>query len=225
MVHSDLGIPAFLDRRQQADLPALTDLIDDAARTLANAHSAAEVLDAKEKAGLAYDAAKRAARLSKAKDAHNVVVAAAHRAQARALEIEAGAKRRLADEYDAAQERGEIRQANERTASKPEAVGAGDLGLSHKEIHEAREIRDAEKASPGVVKRALDEAIEQGEEPTKAKIRRAVRNVRGRRRQAARTGPVESQHDRDLRMLVGVWEAACQSARDEFQKLIQQGAI
>jgi hypothetical protein len=33
----------------------------------------------------------------------------AHRAQADALEIEAGAKRRLADEYDAAQERGEVR--------------------------------------------------------------------------------------------------------------------
>ena len=31
-------------------------------------------------------------------------IAAAHRAQADALEIEAGAKRRLADEYDAAQD-------------------------------------------------------------------------------------------------------------------------
>ncbi len=34
----------------------------------------------------------------------------AHRAQADALEIEAMAKRRLADEYDAAQERGEVGQ-------------------------------------------------------------------------------------------------------------------
>lgn len=56
------------------------------------------------------------------------------------------AKRRLADEYDAAQERGEVRSANERTASNAEAVGVADLGLTHKNIHEARIIRDAEKS-------------------------------------------------------------------------------
>jgi hypothetical protein len=33
-----------------------------------------------------------------------------------------------ADEYDAAQERGEVRGANERTASNPEAVGTEDIG-------------------------------------------------------------------------------------------------
>ena len=64
------------------------------------------------------------------------MVAAVHRAQAQALEIEAAAKRRLADEYDAAQERGEVatRQNN------PGSVGhvpkqnmpatASDLGLT-----------------------------------------------------------------------------------------------
>lgn len=54
------------------------------------------------------------------------------------------AKRRLADEYDAAQERGEVvgklRSAEE--LSKPTAA---DVGLSRKDIHEARIIRDAEK--------------------------------------------------------------------------------
>ena len=39
---------------------------------------------------------------------HDTVVAAAHRAQADALEIEAGAKRRLADECDGAQQRGRL---------------------------------------------------------------------------------------------------------------------
>jgi hypothetical protein len=38
----------------------------------------------------------------------SALIAAAHRAQADALEIEAQAKRRLADEYDAAQDRGEV---------------------------------------------------------------------------------------------------------------------
>lgn len=42
-------------------------------------------------------------------------------------------------------ERGEIRGANERTASNPEEVGVSDIdGLTHKDIHEACIIRDAE---------------------------------------------------------------------------------
>lgn len=154
-----------------ASLPAL---IDRAASALSNARSSAEVLEAKEMASFAYDAAKRTARLAKAKNAHDELIGAAHRAQAHALEIEAQAKHRLADEYDAAQERGEVRGSRERTASSPEAVGAADLGLSHKDIHEARIIRDAEKADPGIVRRVLDEKLEAREEPTKAALRQAA---------------------------------------------------
>ena len=62
------------------------------------------------------------------------------------LVIESEAKRRLADEYDAAQGRG----------SK---VGPADIGLSHKQVHEARVIRDAEKADPGIVRRTLNEHL------------------------------------------------------------------
>jgi hypothetical protein len=77
----------------------------------------------------------------------------AHRAQADALEIEAGAKRRLADEYDAAQERGEVRGTSNQhsAASSPEVAGVADIGLTHKDIHEARLIRDAEAAEASVV--------------------------------------------------------------------------
>src|SRR4051812_46029902 len=90
---------------------ALPALIDRAAKALANARGAAEVLEARDMASFAYDAAKKAARLGKAKQAHDDLISAAYRAQADALEIEAGAKRRLADEYDAAQERNEIAKA------------------------------------------------------------------------------------------------------------------
>jgi hypothetical protein len=65
------------------------------------------------------------------------------------LEIEAGAKRRLADEYDAAQARGEVRHdgergkavLNENRFSKPITT---DLGITRKDIHEAGFIRAAE---------------------------------------------------------------------------------
>ena len=86
------------------------------------------------------------------------------------IEIEARAKRRLADEYDAAQARGEVatRQHNPGSVGHvgaddmPPAIAA-DLGLRRDEIHEARQIRDAEAADPGVVRRALDDRLERGE--------------------------------------------------------------
>ena len=142
-----------LERNAFFSLPSL---IDRASTALQNARSSAEVLEARDLASVAYDAAKKAARLHKAKGAHDELIAAAHRAQADALEIEAGAKRRLADEYDAAQERGEIKSVGKPNSSNPEElVGVNDIGLTHKDIHEARLIRDAEVADPGIVRRTL----------------------------------------------------------------------
>jgi len=61
--------------------------------------------------------------------------------------IEAQAKRRLADEYDAAQERGEVAKQGDPRPSRIEGLAtAKQIGLTHKEIHEARIIRDADLA-------------------------------------------------------------------------------
>lgn len=54
---------------------------------------------------------------------------------------------------DAAQERGEVGKEG-RPKTVPDGNGiptAEDLGLSHKEIHEARQLRDAEQAEPGLI--------------------------------------------------------------------------
>lgn len=171
-MNTDLTIPDFLDTSKR-----LTVIVDRAAKTLASATNAAQVLEASEKIDAAYDEIKRQTRLAKAKGAHDEIIAKAHRAQADILELEAQAKRRLADEYDAAQERGEVRGDRERTASSPEAVSASDIGLTHKQVHEAREIRNAEVAQPGIVKATVDAAIAAGEEPTRAKVKQAVRRV------------------------------------------------
>lgn len=163
-------------------LHSLRALVQRAASQLTGAENAAGYLDTIDSASLAYDASKRAARMLKAKGAHDEVVAAVRRSQADALEIEAMASRRLADEYDAAQERGEVaghggaRNFNvQPTDVEPTAA---DIGLTRQRIQEYREIRDAEVAEPGIVRRILDEAIEQGEEPTRTKLREAV-HVRG----------------------------------------------
>ncbi len=46
-----------------------------------------------------------------------------------------------------------------------------------KQVHEARQIRNAEAVAPGVVRRTLDDRLAQDQEPTKAAIREAVSNV------------------------------------------------
>jgi hypothetical protein len=60
--------------------------------------------------------------------------------------IEAGAKRRLADEYDAAQERGEVARNGDnlpRVSKHNSKPTAADIGLTNQQIHEARAVRDA----------------------------------------------------------------------------------
>jgi hypothetical protein len=153
------ALPIKTDDITPVSLPAL---VDRAAQP-AGARTAAEVLEAREMAGFAYDMAKRQARIAKAKQAHDDVIAAAHRSQGHALEIEARAKHRLADEYDAAEPR--TREDNLRRGPDvpKENVGkptAADLGLTRPQIHAARQVRDAEKAEPGIVKRSIEEMLE-----------------------------------------------------------------
>lgn len=231
---ADLDIPSFLDRRKGnsmnalarvSDGMALPALIDRAAQALAGARTSAEILEARDMAGVAYDAAKKAARFATAKGAHDAVVAATNRAQADALEIEAGAKRRLADEYDAAQERGEVARLGDnlpKISNGNSKATLADIGLSPKQIHEARIIRDAEVEEPGIVRRVLDDALDAAEEPTRAKVTRAVKAKSKRKRHAKPefNSAADTQHDRDLRALLGMWESACESAREEFLKQI-----
>jgi len=154
----------------------LPSLIDRAASALMNARTAAEVLEARELAGQAYDQAKRLARLARAKGAHDELLARVHRAQADALEIEAAAKRRLADEYDAAQARGEVvgHGGDRSKVENSDLATTAQLGLTKQDIHESRRLRDAEKADPGVTKRILNERIDAGEEPSKAALRKGI---------------------------------------------------
>lgn len=166
------------------DPNSLQALVSRAAAQLATATTAAQVLDARDAATAIYDAAKRTARIAKAKGAHDELVAKAHRAQADALDIEAGAKRRLADEYDAAQERGEVAKAGDPRPSVREGLATvADIGLKHKEIHDARQVRDAIEANPMVVRQALDDILAKGDEPTRAALKKAiapvVKQVRG----------------------------------------------
>jgi hypothetical protein len=159
------------------DLETLPLLIKQAMAALDGATTAAEVLDARDYAKVAYDAAKSAARFLKAKGAHATILAACHQLQADALTIEALAQSRLANEYEAAQERGEVHKhggQGKRDIPDKNIHPVTDMGLTSKQIHEARTVRNAEKRSPGIVKKTLDAKLEAGEEPTRADVNRAV---------------------------------------------------
>ena len=158
----------------QATLPVL---IERASRTLLDAKSSAEVLEARDMARVAYAVAKTTDRIAKAQKAHDDVVAAVHQAMKEALLVEARAKMRLADEYGGAQERGEVAKKGGNRSKLPDekfAPTAAEVGIDHKDMHEARKLLDAEKASPGKAERVLTEIVERGEAPTKAKFHRAM---------------------------------------------------
>ncbi len=208
-------------------------LVDRAASILANARSSAEILDAREMAGFAYDVAKRTARLQRAKNAHDVLIGAAHRAQANALEIEAQAKHRLADEYDAAQERGEVQRRGgqvPRDVADANIPSASDLGLRRDQIHDARLIRDAETNDPGIVRRTLDDRLARGEEPTRAALRKMVEDaaMRGLRpqRSASRRNPLYVPPTREQaawRHVTGTFRAFAEWASDANLALAHDG--
>ncbi|CUX41139.1 MT-A70 family protein [Agrobacterium genomosp. 5 str. CFBP 6626] len=179
----------------------LSALVSQAANALASAVSAAEILEARDKAGLAYSAAKHAARFAKVKNAHDEVVSRAYRVQADALEIESLAKRRLADEYDAAQERGEVQKhggQGKRDISNRNIPRVVDLGISAKEIFDARQIRDAIENDPGVVRRVLDDLLDGGDEPTKARLRKELSGPISKVRQAAQADKKQRREQREI---------------------------
>ena len=157
-------------------------LVASAAKRLATATDAAGVLEARQEAGVAYTAARTAARLAKAKRAHQDVVAAAHHVAADALDIEALAERKLAEQYDRARKAGEVRQhGGDRSKSPDQGLDRptmADLGLDSRVISRGRALNDIEAEDPGVVRRTLDEALAQGEAPTREDIRRlAIREA------------------------------------------------
>jgi hypothetical protein len=161
-----------MDDLALAQRETLPRLIAQAAAALAKATTAAEILDACDRANVAYTAAKVEERLAKAKQAHDEVIAACHQTMRDALLIETRAQCRLADEYDAAQERGEVRKQGK--PSQREGLASTDeIGLTYKKIHKARLIRDAEKASPGIIEKTLAAAGD----PTRARLMRAVDEV------------------------------------------------
>jgi hypothetical protein len=116
-----------------APVDRLSYLIDRAAATLIGAKTHADILDVFDQVNIAYSAAKAAERLFKARGAHDVIIGSCQKAVGDILIIESQAKQRLAQEYTAAQERGEVRkqgQYGERRANIPDENVCSDTNVS-----------------------------------------------------------------------------------------------
>ena len=141
-------------------LPAL---IDRARTRLAEARTSAEVLEARAAAKAALHYAK--------------LLEAANETQADCLSIIKRAELRMADEIDAAQQRGEVARREDGTAIRdhvrdPDKVATyPEIGISRQRVAEWRELRDAGES---VIDEAIQAALDEGRAPTNADVQRAV---------------------------------------------------
>jgi hypothetical protein len=131
---------------------ALHEIIDRAKASLVQARTSAEILEARDQASLAYSTAKQAGRIERARGAHVDLIRRAYVLQRDALEIEAKAKIRLADEYDAAQERGEVAGNGQRRAILDEnSSTTSDIGRGFGRRICLRRFRQADAWSAAVL--------------------------------------------------------------------------
>jgi hypothetical protein len=164
------------------DAPAVIADASGLAETVERARSLldeGDVIAARLLASGAYDQAKAAAGYAERFGAAEKLVAKARRLQGDALLIEARAKVRIADDYDAAQAAGHVRKPGQRGKAVQDddrisTPTAGEIGLSKQEVHEARKLRDAERRAPGIVERAIAARLAAGLEPSRANLRAAV---------------------------------------------------
>lgn len=121
-----------------------------------------------------YDQAKAGAAFAARFGAADRLVRKARQLQGDALLIEARAKVRLADEYDAAQANGEASKGRPKSREDGKTFTQAEAGLSSKDVHDARKLRDAELRTPGIVERAIAARLLAGLEPSRANLRAAV---------------------------------------------------
>lgn len=137
-----------------------------------------DVIAARLLAAGAYDQAKAEAGFAQRFGAAQRLVDKARRLQGDALLIESRSKIRIADEYDAAQVSGKVvRPGGDRSKIPDEnfaPASLSEIGLTAKDVHEARKLRDAERRTPGIVERAILARLAAGLEPSRANLRAAV---------------------------------------------------
>ncbi|MBP1850529.1 hypothetical protein [Rhizobium halophytocola] len=131
-------------------------------------------------AGVAYDQAKAAAGSAEKVKASRQLIDKARRMQADALFIETHATIRMADAVDEAQARGQVaRPGRKSNISGDNIFTLDEVGLDAQHLHQARKVRNAERAEPGFVDRVISVRLSEGLEPSRASLKKAAGHAIG----------------------------------------------
>jgi hypothetical protein len=160
-------------------LPAIIHSIDN---RIAKASTINEIKAIKIEIAKYLDDEKRTERLVKAKKASEEAKQELYFIRAELIKRKMMADIRIADEYDAAQCRGEVAghggARNFKVAACDlEKITLTDVNLTKQEIYDARQARNAEKIKPGITNEILVQQIKKDRSPTEAELRRAYRTA------------------------------------------------
>ncbi|MCM2472134.1 hypothetical protein HGO38_01415 [Rhizobium sp. CG5] len=127
-----------------------------------------------------YEQAKAAALAATKVKASRKLIDKARRMQADALKIESLCYVAMADVVDEAQAKGQIaRRGRPKNISDENVFTFEDVGLDPGHLHQARQLRNAERAEPGFIERAVEARIDEGFEPSRASLKQAAGHAIG----------------------------------------------
>lgn len=127
-----------------------------------------------------YEEAKAAGAYARKVKASRELVDKARGLQAEALKIESICYVAMADAVDAAQAKGALSRGG-----RPEKVQDEDrftleeVGIDKRRLHEARKLRNAERAEPGFIERVVEARLDEGLEPSRASLKQAAGHAIG----------------------------------------------
>ncbi|MCF1452278.1 DNA translocase FtsK [Agrobacterium vitis] len=128
----------------------------------------------------AYEQAKAAGRYAEKVKASREMIDKARRMQADALKIESLCTVAMADAVDEAQAQGKLsRQGRPENVRDQDIFSLNDVGVSRQRLHEARHLRNAERAQPGFIDRVVEARVNEGLEPSRASIKTAAGHAIG----------------------------------------------
>ncbi|MUO84011.1 DNA translocase FtsK [Agrobacterium vitis] len=128
----------------------------------------------------AYEQAKAAGRYAEKVKASREMIDKARRMQADALKIESLCTVAMADAVDEAQTQGKLsRGGRPETVQGEDRFSLEDVGIDKRRLHEARHLRNAERAQPGFIDRVVEARVNEGLEPSRASIKTAAGHAIG----------------------------------------------
>ncbi|WP_454287107.1 hypothetical protein [Rhizobium arsenicireducens] len=127
-----------------------------------------------------YEQAKAAGGYAQKVKASRELVDKARVLQAEALKIESICYVAMADAVDAAQAKGELARPGRKTnISGDNIFTLEEVGLDAQSVHQARKLRNAERADPGFIDRVVEARLEEGLEPSRASLKQAAGHAIG----------------------------------------------